>query len=175
MNDGGGLSLEDTWHGMGLVECYLEWCKECFWCVSWSFSSSLLTWVFGFLLGVKNYFWAGGGCLDIAVFSSFIAVCCDPWSSRFWLDRLFNFWIMVFPPWGQVDNTSWRNKILPQAKLVKEIGFMVKVWSTRVSIRIFEVCRSLVFIPPNGCDTLEPQTSISLFRNNPPASKPNPP
>ena len=130
----------------------------------------LLCWLgfFGFLLGVKDYFWAGAGCLDIVVFSSFIVVCCDPWSSRFWLDRLFNFWTTVFPPWGQVDNTSWKNKILPQAKLVKEIGSMVKAWSTRVSIRIFEVCRLLVFIPPNGCGTLEPQTSISFFRNNPP-------
>uniref|UniRef100_A0A2N9IG10 STAS domain-containing protein n=1 Tax=Fagus sylvatica TaxID=28930 RepID=A0A2N9IG10_FAGSY len=37
-----------------------------------------------------------------------------------------------------------------KTKLVKEIGSMVKALSARVFIRVFEVCWSLVLIPPNG-------------------------
>uniref|UniRef100_A0A2N9GIT1 Uncharacterized protein n=1 Tax=Fagus sylvatica TaxID=28930 RepID=A0A2N9GIT1_FAGSY len=37
-----------------------------------------------------------------------------------------------------------------ETKLVKEIGSMVKALSARVFIRVFEVCWSLVLIPPNG-------------------------
>jgi hypothetical protein len=30
MSDGGGLSLENTCHGMGLIGCFMEFSKECF-------------------------------------------------------------------------------------------------------------------------------------------------
>uniref|UniRef100_A0A2N9H1N3 Uncharacterized protein n=1 Tax=Fagus sylvatica TaxID=28930 RepID=A0A2N9H1N3_FAGSY len=43
------------------------------------------------------------------------------------------------------------------------------------SHEVFEVCWSLVFIPPNGYDAPEQQTSIPFLGNNPPASKPSPP
>uniref|UniRef100_A0A2N9INI5 Aminotransferase-like plant mobile domain-containing protein n=1 Tax=Fagus sylvatica TaxID=28930 RepID=A0A2N9INI5_FAGSY len=43
-----------------------------------------------------------------------------------------------------------RLSVTAMTKLVKEIGSMVKALSARVFIRVFEVCRSLVLIPPNG-------------------------
>ena len=41
-----------TWNGIWLDVIWNGF-KSVFWCVSWSFSSSLLTWVFGFLLGLR--------------------------------------------------------------------------------------------------------------------------
>ena len=52
---------------------------------------------------------------------------------------------------------------------------MIKNWLAHVFIKVFEVCWSLVFIPPNGYNAPEQQTSIPFLGNNPPASKPSPP
>ena len=53
-----------------------------------------------------------------------------------------------------------KTKILPQSKLVKKVDSMIKVNLHMFSYKVFEVCWSLVFIPPNRYDTLVPQTSI---------------
>ena len=51
-------------------------------------------------------------------------------------------------------------KILPQTKLVKKVDSMIKVNLHMFSFKVFEVCWSLVFIPPNRYDALVPQISI---------------
>ena len=158
---GEGYPLKTRDMEWGWLDVSWSFCKECFG-MGIDLFLLLVPWLgFWLLVEAKGCFWAGEGCLDITAFPSFIVVGGVPWSSWFWPGHFFNFWIMGFLI--GVKLTIFSDKILPQTKLVKEIGFMVKALSARVFIRVFEVCWSLVLIPPNGCDTLGPQTSISFW------------
>ena len=101
---------------------------------------------------------------DITAFPHFITVCRNPWSSWLCPGHLLNSWIMGFflSLSNEVNLKTFldKTKILPQTKLVKKVDSMIKVILHMFSFKVFEVCWSLVFMPPNGYATLVPQTSI---------------
>ena len=96
MRDGGGLSLENTWRGIGLIRCLWSFSRGCFG-MGIDLFLLLVPWL-GFwpLVETKGYFWAGEVGSALLHFLLFIVVCCDPWSSWSWLGHFFNFWIMGF-------------------------------------------------------------------------------
>ena len=112
----------------------------------------------------KSCFWAGKTGPEITAFPSFITVCRNPWSSWLCPSHLLNSWIMglFLSLSNEVKLTTSldKTKISPQTKLVKKVDSMIKVNLHMFSFKVFEVCWSLVFIPPNGYDALVPQTSI---------------
>ena len=81
MSDGGGLSLENTCHGIGLIKMSMEFLTRdvLVWVLIFFFF--LLLWALNFLLGAKSCFWAGEVGLALLHFLLFIVVCRDPWSS----------------------------------------------------------------------------------------------
>ena len=115
---------------------------------------------FWLLLEAKSCFWAGKAGPDITAFPPFITVCRNPWSSWLCPGHLLHSWIMglFLSLSNEVNLTTFldKTKILPQTKLVKKVDSMIKVILHMFSFKVFEVCWSLVFIPPNGYDILVP-------------------
>ena len=96
----------------------------------------------------------------------FIVVSHDPWSSWFWPGHPLNSWLMrlLISSSNGIRLTMLLNRTKCGRRLNTDLGgsFHNKSWSVHVFIKVFEVCWSLVFIPPNGYDTLVQQTSIPL-------------
>ena len=130
---GEGYPLKTRDNGMELIRCLWSFSRGCF-CTGIDLFLLLIPWLgfFGFLMETKGCLWAGGDCLDMTVFSSFIMVCGDPWGSWFWPGHSFSFWVMglfigvkltMFP-----DNIkycrrpNWWKKLAPWWKLCLHVS-----------------------------------------------------
>ena len=143
------------------------WQRDVFmWVLIFFFFFSLVFWVFCCLVEAKKLFLGWEDRLDITAFPPFITVCRNPWSSWLWPGHLLISWIMglFLSLSNEVKLTTFldKTKYCRRPKLVKKVDSMIKVNLHMFSFMVFEVCWSLVFMPPNRYDTLVQQISIPL-------------